>query len=225
MTQDPELWYRDGNCFVHLHEKGQSQREPAFKIPIRCLISAKCKPMIERFVDQSITEEETSKNGRVDLYIPAPPTASREQALQYHIATRNFFAWICRRSMVGDFLGNALVTLVNSMHEFRDADADNYQDLLNYLDEEAYLDMSNHPTHAVAILDLAERFQFRDLYIDALAHCVGMSERLYKTPGYSVSWTSQPCCYVRRIRKEPVSFSLPCANIFWFSVSASHHRN
>lgn len=95
--------------------------------------------------------------------------------------------------MVGDFLGNALVALVNSMHEFRDDGVDNYQDLLSYLDEEAYLDMSNHPTHAVAILDLAETFQFRDLYIDALAHCVGMSERLYKTPGYSVSQASHLC--------------------------------
>jgi hypothetical protein len=191
LTQDPELWYKNGNCFVHLHEKGQSQREPAFKIPFACLVSAKCEPMIKRFSDRSVTEEETSaQHGRVDLYIPAPPTASREQALQYHIGTRNFFAWVCRRSMVGDFLGNALVALIKNMHEFRAEDADHYQDLLSYLDEEAYLDMSNHPTHAIAILDLAERFQFRDLYIGAFAHCVGMSEKLYKTPGYSVSWTS-----------------------------------
>lgn len=90
--------------------------------------------------------------------------------------------------MVGSYLGDALIALMESLHEFRDDDADNFQDLLSYLDEEAYVDMSNHPPHALAMLQLAENFQFKDLYIDALAHCVGMSERLYKSPGYSVSW-------------------------------------
>ncbi|ROV99045.1 hypothetical protein VMCG_06587 [Cytospora schulzeri] len=201
LRKDPELWYKNGNCFVHLYEKGQSQREPAFKIPIACLLSAKCEPMVKRFADRSITEETTSQHGRIDLYIPAPPTASRSQALQYHIATRNFFAWVCRRSMVGHYLGDALVALVTSMREFRDDDADNYQDLLGYLDEEAYLDMSNHPTHALAILQLAENFQFKDMYIDALAHCVGMNERLHKSPGYSrISVSSQEL--IRRARVD-----------------------
>ncbi|KUI65113.1 hypothetical protein VM1G_00070 [Cytospora mali] len=186
LRKDPELWYKNGNCFVHLYEKGQSQREPAFKIPFECILSAKCEPLLERFMDRSISEEdeEARQHGRVDLYIPAPPTASRSQALQYHIATRNFFAWVCRRSMVGDHLGNALVALMKSIHEYRGDDVDNFQDLMDYLDEEGYLDMSNHPNHAVAILYLAENFEYRDLYIDAFAHCVGMSERLYKSPGY-----------------------------------------
>lgn len=198
------MWYKNGNCFVHLYEKGQSQREPAFKIPLACLLSAKCEPMVQRFSDRSTTEEQSS---RIDLYIPAPPTASLSQALQYHIATRNFFAWVCRRSMVGDYLGDALVALVESLREFRDDDADNFQDLLSYLDEEAYLDMSNHPPHALAILQLAEKFQFKDMYIDALAHCVGMSERLYQSPGCSVSWIS----YLTR--NIPVILGLPCADM------------
>lgn len=196
LRKDPELWYKNGNCFVHLHEKGQSQREPAFKIPLACLLSAKCEPMVQRFADRSVTEEKAS---RIDLYIPAPPTASPSQALQYHIATRNLFAWVCRRSMVGSYLGDALIALVESLHEFRDDDADNFQDLLSYLDEEAYVDMSNHPPHALAMLQLAENFHFKDLYIDALAHCVGMSERLYKSPGYSrISVASQEL--IRRAR-------------------------
>lgn len=185
--QDPELWYKNGNCFVHLYERGQSQREPAFKVPFACLVSARCGPLAERFTDRSISEQGKNEHGQVDLYIPAPSTASPSQALQYHIATRNFFAWVCRRSMVGGHLGNALVALVDSMREYRDDDVDNIQDLMSYLDEEGYLDMRNHPNHALAMLHLAEKLQDKDLYIDALAHCVGMSERLYKSPEYLVS--------------------------------------
>ncbi|KAL1863881.1 hypothetical protein Daus18300_008030 [Diaporthe australafricana] len=71
------------------------------------------------------------------------------------------------------------------MHEFRDAGVDNKRDLLGYLDEEGYLDTRHQPNHALAILHVAENFELRDLYIDAFTHCVGMSERLYRSPEYS----------------------------------------
>ncbi|KAG6364161.1 hypothetical protein INS49_005759 [Diaporthe citri] len=87
--------------------------------------------------------------------------------------------------MVGNHLGNALVALQGSMQEFRDAGVDNKRDLLSYLDEEGYLDTRHQPNHALAILHVAENFELRDLYIDAFAHCVGMSEQLYRSPEYS----------------------------------------
>lgn len=184
--QDPELWYKNGDCFVHLHERGQSQGEPAFKVPFACLLSAKCSPLVDKFANRSISEQD-SCDDQINLYIPAPSTASLAEALQYHVTTRNFFAWVCRRSVVGEHLGTALVALFNSMRELRDDDVDNIQDLTDYLDEEGYLDMRNHPNHALAMLHLADKLQHRDLYIDALAHCVGMNERLYKSPEYLVS--------------------------------------
>jgi hypothetical protein len=48
----------------------------------------------------------------VELYIPPPPAADKNQTFAYHIATRNFFAWVFRRSMVGSHLGEALVGLL-----------------------------------------------------------------------------------------------------------------
>ncbi len=124
--------------------------------------------------------------GKVDLYIPSPPGSDKSQALQYHLATRNFFAWVFRRSMVGEHLGNALAALMNSMHEFRSPDVDNIEELVSYLDEEGYLDMRGQPNHSLGILQLAEVFQLRDLYIDAFAHCTGMSDRLYVSSEYQV---------------------------------------
>lgn len=89
--------------------------------------------------------------------------------------------------MVGENLGGALITLMHSMHEFRSKHADNVQDLMDYLDEEGYLNLRNHPIHALAVLHLAETFQLRDMYIDAFAHCCGMSDQLFTVPEYQVS--------------------------------------
>ncbi|GJC86021.1 hypothetical protein ColLi_08859 [Colletotrichum liriopes] len=123
-------------------------------------------------------------NERIELYIPPPPMADKEQAFSYHLATRNFFAWIFRRSMVGEHLGTALIGLLNSMAEFRGNDEDNVRDLMSYLDEEGYLDIKGQPHHALALLHLAEFFQMKDMYIDAFSHCVGMSEELFYSPEY-----------------------------------------
>ncbi|OHW92187.1 hypothetical protein CSPAE12_09198 [Colletotrichum incanum] len=199
LRRDPELWFRGGNCFVHLYGKGQSRRGPAFKVPFGTLLSAKCHPFVKRFMSREMPASPGSfsdeyddldqwhalnPNERIELYIPAPPTADKEQAFSYHLATRNFFAWIFRRSVVGEHLGTALIGLLNTMAEFRGNDEDNVPDLMSYLDEEGYLDIKGQPHHALALLHLAEFFQMRDMYIDAFSHCVGMSEELVYSPEY-----------------------------------------
>ncbi|KAI8245868.1 hypothetical protein K4K57_000580 [Colletotrichum sp. SAR 10_99] len=199
LRRDPELWFRGGNCFVHLYGKGQSRRGPAFKVPFGALLSAKCHPFVRKFMSRDMPESPGSfhdpyedldrwnalnPHERIELYIPAPPMADKEQAFAYHLATRNFFAWIFRRSVVGEHLGSALIGLMNSMTEFRSNGEDHMMDLHSYLDEEGYLDLKGHAHHALAILHLAEFFQVRDMYIDAFSHCVGMSEELFCSPEY-----------------------------------------
>lgn len=204
--QDPELWYRNGNCTVHLYGQGQSRRGPAFKVPFSDLLAADCFPLIEKFIARDTPDSpsfegdaspsdlefwsDANPTARVELFIPAPEGSDRDQALSYHLATRNLFAWVFRRSVVGENLGDALVTLLNSMHEFRSADADNVDDLMNYCDEEGYFDLCNQPSHSLAILNLAESFRLRDLYVDAFAHCVGMSDNLFRSSEYLVRSTT-----------------------------------
>lgn len=81
------------------------------------------------------------------------------------------------------------------MHEFRSGVDDNVSDMMEYFDEEGYLDMANQPNHALAILQLAECFQMKELYIRAFAHCVGMSENLFENPGFQVCFflSDQEC--------------------------------
>lgn len=161
-------------------------------------------------MDKTVSEEEAYQNGRVDLYIPAPAGASRHGAAQFHLPIRNLLAWVTRRSMVGEHLGDALIGLATAMDEFREPGTDNAQDLLDYLDEEGYLDMRNEPSHALGVLHLAEFLQAKDLYLDAFAHCVGMSEHLHKHGEYSVSATPS------------ASSSHLCTDISPSSVSACH---
>ncbi|KAK5659763.1 hypothetical protein OQA88_974 [Cercophora sp. LCS_1] len=215
LGRDPELWFRNGNCYVHLYGKGQSRRGPAFKVPFDALLEAKCHPLLARFMARDTTIPHSAAPGRryfdfldrirpdsrVELYMPAPPMATKEEALRYHLATRNFFAWVFRRSMVGEHLGSSLIALINSMSEFRCPGEDNMDGLLGYLNEEGYLDMRNQPIHALAILHFAEFFQFKNLYIDAFTHCVGMCDRLFGIPEYQVI-TSITRKLVRQAKSE-----------------------
>ncbi|KAI0542194.1 hypothetical protein GGR58DRAFT_300284 [Xylaria digitata] len=205
LRRDPELWFRDGDCYVHLHAEGQSRRGASFKVPYSTLVEAKYQPLINSFISRTRTNAtiyhlDPAKQP-VELFIPAPPKSDKRRSYNYHLATRNLFAFIFRRSMVGECLGSALITLYNSLRRFRTPDADNLQDLMSYMDEEGYLDLNNQPTYALAMLHLAETFQLRGLYIDAFAHCCGMSERIFLVPGFQLL-SSATRTSLRRARRE-----------------------
>lgn len=123
---------------------------------------------------------------KYELYIPAPPDIGREQAMLFHIATRNFFAWVFRRSLVGPQLTGALIDLLDKMDEYRSRSVDNVSAIMDFMEEEGYADMRDHPDHALAIMGLAEHFHFRDLYIDAYVHCVGMGGKIYESSEFRV---------------------------------------
>ncbi|CAK7237995.1 hypothetical protein SEUCBS140593_010247 [Sporothrix eucalyptigena] len=228
LRRDPELWFRHGNCFVHLYARGQSRRGPAFKLPISTLLAAQCHSLVERFITRDIPAipdaafmHDTVMHpapmppplaaldywsrahliGRVDLYIPPPPDADRGQTFLYYLAIRNLFAWVFRRPVVGEFLGSALAGLFSAMLEFRHPQADNVQDLLCYLDDEGYSAMAGHPAYALALLHLGETMRFRTLYIDAFSHCVGMYNDLHLGSEYQyISSASRKL--VRRARLD-----------------------
>ncbi|EFX02142.1 hypothetical protein CMQ_2191 [Grosmannia clavigera kw1407] len=225
LRQDPDLWFRNGNCHVHLYGKGQSRRGPVFKVPFSTLLAAQCHPLVERFIAPDVpTVPEASEAsdcgndrraslatldywarirrvGRVDLYIPPPVGADLDQILSHHVAMRNLFAWIFRRPLVGEHLGPVLTSLLDAMRDFRSADSDNVHDLLVYIDEAGYLQLTGQPDYAMGVLQLAEATQNRVLYIDAFSHCVGMYNRLYLRSEYShISPTSRRL--IRRARLE-----------------------
>ncbi|KAB8297179.1 hypothetical protein EYC80_002557 [Monilinia laxa] len=212
LRRDPELWYPEGDCLVYLYGRGQSMRGPAFRIPLISLIEAKCQPLLETFMPKGSKVLEineilgeyfsgASNTDFVKLYMPAPVKAERREAFLYHAATRNFFAWVCQKSLVGQDLGSALVALLNSMSQFRSNDANNVDDIVTYIDGEGYSDLRNTPDHALGIMHFAEHFHFKDMWIDALAHSAGMCEKLHNSPGFE-ALSRQDRAFISRARLE-----------------------
>ncbi|KAL1619320.1 hypothetical protein SLS56_010158 [Neofusicoccum ribis] len=120
-----------------------------------------------------------------ELYIPAPEDFMREEAFQWHLTTRNFFAFIFNKPLVGTHLGGALIDLQERLHLFRSADPPQNQAIfLEYADEAGYLNFTHRPDNALAMLYYAEHYQLQDMWIDAYAHCVGMNETLFLSAGH-----------------------------------------
>ncbi|TKA71580.1 hypothetical protein B0A49_11803 [Cryomyces minteri] len=119
-----------------------------------------------------------STAGKYELYVPAPEDSMREEAFQWHITTRNFFAWMSGKPLVGGSLGKSLVDLLERMQLFRSDKADNVQDFMAYVEKMGYLDFSHCPDYSLGLLRFAEHFELYDLWADAFAHCVGVNESL-----------------------------------------------
>ena len=204
--QDPELWFPDGNCLVYLYGRGQSRRGPSLRIPYHAIRTSNCGPLLDTYLadfhDESISENSDDATddggffgnpsiaGQFELYIPVPSHYKREEAFSFHLTTRNFFAWMFGKPLVGPRLGEALLALLRRMDEFRSQDADNIDDILHYMEEEGYIDLKCQPNNALAVLFFAEHAQLPELWTEAFVHCVGMNDILIKSTEYEVSYTS-----------------------------------
>ncbi|RYN39632.1 hypothetical protein AA0112_g3517 [Alternaria arborescens] len=119
----------------------------------------------------------------VELFIPASEDSSQEPFRQ-HITTRNFFAFLLGKPLVGDHMGQAFVDLQERLQHFRPSHANNHQDFLDYAENQGYRDLVECTDYALASLFYAEHYKLRDAWVDAFAHCVGMSESLVLSPEY-----------------------------------------
>ena len=121
-----------------------------------------------------------------ELFIPAPAHLSREDAFNYHLTTRNFFAWMFERPLVGPRLGDALIDLKERMDQYRPDREENEDDFLIYIDAQGYSDFRDCPDHSLAVLQYAEKFHYAELWTDAFCHCAGMNELLISSSEFSV---------------------------------------
>ena len=187
LAQDPDLWMSDGNCLVYLYAKGQSQRGPSFRIPMQALKTAQCARLVA--LAAPVSDWPLLGNAKVsqfEIYLPVPTESVRQEVLRWHVATRNFFAWMCQTPLIGEHLGNALSNLLERMMSWRDISTDNVEDVLVYADHCGYSSVENCPDHALAMLHFAERFELEHVWIDAFAHCVGMNDLLAQSPEFEV---------------------------------------
>ena len=191
MYQDTELWLPSGDCLVHLYERGRSRRGPSFKISLGDLDVARCTDLASLPIDRLVPAAESSPVSAVgagprEVYVAAPDDVP---PFQWHVTTRNFFAWVTKKPLVGATLGEALIDLLDRMQLYR-PQADNTGDILAYVEHMEYLRFDNCPDHALALLRFAEHYQLEELWIDAFSHCVGMSETLCSSREFDVGITS-----------------------------------
>ena len=124
----------------------------------------------------------------VQLFMPLPAEFDDPGDAHWHYTTtRNFFAWVLKRDLVGDTLGVAMAELLCCLDGYRSSGVDNLADLVYFLEKQGYWDFYNRPDNALAALYLSEMFRLRGIYVDAFSHCVGMAERLHRSPEYRVS--------------------------------------
>ncbi|KAL9129275.1 MAG: hypothetical protein Q9217_002222 [Psora testacea] len=195
VRKDHELWFSNGDCLVHFYERGASRRGASLRVSHADIEASNCGPLLahchtnasgpqritpdsERSAEVLEYFDDLSSPARHELYIPAPSHLTREEALHFHLTTRNFFAWMYERPLVGDCLGHALISLQERMNQYRPKEKEYEDDMLAYVDDQGYTDFRDCPDHALAILQYAERLQLRELWTDAFVHCTGMYDRL-----------------------------------------------
>jgi len=185
---------------VHLYAKGHSQRGPSFRVPLQAINGAKCGTLFSicyaqlspvRQGDSSAPEDtildEFPNTGKYEAFIPAPESCFKDEAFNWHLTTRNFFAFLFLKPLVGVHLGKSIVDLRERLGMFRSEGVNNEKDLHAYLERVGYLEFAHNPDYALAVLYYAEQYQLRNLWIDAFAHCVGMNEVLSLSSEFEVS--------------------------------------
>ncbi|KAH7079149.1 hypothetical protein BKA63DRAFT_466043 [Paraphoma chrysanthemicola] len=191
LRKDPELWVPDGDLHVHLYARGASRRGASFCVPSRALRQRNCGTILKHCYAQVGTQQlhsfSMSSHGSkvIQLYIPAPDHTSREDSFRWHLTTRNFFAYVLGLPLVGHHMGQSFVDLVERMMVWRSSNANNHQDFLEYADNQGYRDLVECTDYALANLYFAEWYKLREVWIDAFAHCVGMSDSLALSPEYA----------------------------------------
>ena len=114
---------------------------------------------------------------RAHLFIPSPQNLTREETHAYHVTTRNYFAYVFSKPLVGEHLGTAMVRLWRRIQAWQPRTA-RLSKFLEYCKGQGYLHFTENPRYALAMLCFSEEVHVRDTWIDAFTHCVGMYHRL-----------------------------------------------
>ncbi|KAI4169239.1 MAG: hypothetical protein LQ343_005827 [Gyalolechia ehrenbergii] len=115
-----------------------------------------------------------------ELYVPWPGAETGIHSTIWHITTRNFFAVLANASaLVGTTLHEALYKLFERITMFPDYvsnDTDKAQWLTSYITRHKFDDVRNNPSYAASLLAFSETpgVRWREGYIEAFVHCVGM---------------------------------------------------
>ncbi|KAI4192042.1 MAG: hypothetical protein LQ348_003282 [Seirophora lacunosa] len=121
---------------------------------------------------------------RREIHFPAPDNASRIDILRHHITTRNLFAFLFDRPLIGLTYYQALTDLHERLMLYMPPGVDCTQLLIRYLTNNRLHNVSNDPAAAAGLLAWSENQAVRWLegWREAFVHCVGMYHDLRVLP-------------------------------------------
>lgn len=160
-------------------------------------ISSLTESNIGSRISQTISNTPSSgaEGIKYEIHFPAPVGLSKEQTHKYHLTTRNVFAVLFGKGLVGVTLGETLLDLVERMDVYippttqprpqhqaspvaLEGARKNVDRVLEYLLNHEFDDLRNCPDVAAGILVFAEKFQLGELWREAFCHCVGMLNQM-----------------------------------------------
>ena len=115
-----------------------------------------------------------------EIYIPWPGAETGIHSTIWHVTTRNFFAVLYdANSLVGTTLHEALTKLAERLTlypDYLDSSVDKVAFITDFIVRHKFDDVRNNPSYAASLLAFSENpaVQWREGYIEAFVHCVGM---------------------------------------------------
>lgn len=123
---------------------------------------------------------------RYEIHFPAPDGASRTEVLRHHITTRNFFALLLNKSLVGLTLYQALIDVHERLLIFMPRDLNCTVFIMEYLTRNRLNNTSNDPAAAAGLLAYSEdeEVQWSEGWREGFVHCSGMYTKLRQLPEF-----------------------------------------
>lgn len=121
---------------------------------------------------------------RYQIHFPPPDDASKTDILRYHLTTRNFFALLMDKPMVGLTFYQALVDLHQRLQTYLPNDTNCAQIVIDSFRITNLHNISNDPAAAAGLLAWSEERDvcWREGYREAFVHCCGMFKGLQQLP-------------------------------------------
>ena len=113
---------------------------------------------------------------RHEIHFPAPENASRTELLRHHITTRNLFAFLLSKPLVGLTYYQALTDLHERLMLYMPKVVDCAQLMIQYLNRNHLQNVTNDPAAAAGLFAWIENgnIAWQEGWREAFVHCVGM---------------------------------------------------
>ena len=131
---------------------------------------------------------------RYQIHFPAPDGASRQELLRYHLTTRNFFAVLLSRPLVGLTFYQALIDLHQRLQLYLPGDPNCALIIIRCLMENNLHNVCNDPAAAAGLLAWSEDEEicWQEGWREGFVHCSGMYTQLRSMAEFrDVSFTSR----------------------------------